>query len=951
MALSSRRLKESLPAGQDDETLPGDPGASRSQSPTSLPRGELVGRYVILRRLGGGGMGVVYAAYDPELDRAVALKLLQERFDRDSGARTRFLREAQAMARINHPNVGIVHDVGSIDGRVYLAMELVEGVTLAARSGRELAEVLRLYVAAGRGLAAAHAKGLVHRDFKPDNVMIGDDGRVRVLDFGLARVMQSDSSTDAITTSARDLDGDLTLQGELLGTVAYMSPEQLGRTDVGERSDQFSFCVALWEAIHGERPYGSGSALDLTQAFARGKLRDPVRPTPRWLQRALERGLSIDPNARWPSMDALLAELQRNRSRRRWVAGLTAGAALSCGSIAGFVVLEDRRERAACVQASQAIHTAWNEEIASASQDTLGPDASAAQGPFTRLAGGLDAYAEAWTTARHDVCLATHEGDHDDALHGSAAACLDEGLAQVSTLVSLLAEADLERLQKTISVLEKLPRPSRCLDAQWLAQRVQPPPGTQGEDIVAVRQALAEVWVLRSAGRLDEATEAAGTALEKARALAWDPLVAEAMAEVGSVELEAGTYAPAEARLREAYLLAAAAAHDEVAADTATRLTYLVGTLLHRPVDGRLWADLARASIDRLGGTDLVRRAQLHANLGSLFTDAGEHAQAEAAFLEALALMEPDHPHMAAAARSNLGMLYFNQGRYDDALEQFHRSIALREPVLGPDHPELARPLNNIGSALASKGELAEAVGYFERALAIMETSLGPEHPFVALTLGNVGGIYLHLDEPKRASEYHERAVAIFVETKGAESVDVGRARANLANTYAASDDFERARQEYQRSIEILEAKVGEGHVDLVGPLNNYGLMLLDVDDPAAAIPVFQRAVGIWAKAEKPHPGEMARSLAGLGVALTRHGEPKAAVPHLQRALELVTDAGLSPSAEAEPRWRLAQALAAIGDDMPRARELAEEARDRYRKAQGGEKEAAAVDAWLAAHP
>jgi Tfp pilus assembly protein PilF len=127
--------------------------------------------------------------------------------------------------------------------------------------------------------------------------------------------------------------------------------------------------------------------------------------------------------------------------------------------------------------------------------------------------------------------------------------------------------------------------------------------------------------------------------------------------------------------------------------------------------------------------------------------------------------------------------------------------------------------------------------------------------------------------------------------------------------------------------------------------------MLLDVDDPAAAIPVFQRAVGIWAKAEKPHPGEMARSLAGLGVALTRHGEPKAAVPHLQRALELVTDAGLSPSAEAEPRWRLAQALAAIGDDMPRARELAEEARDRYRKAQGGEKEAAAVDAWLAAHP
>ncbi|MBA3545732.1 MAG: serine/threonine protein kinase, partial [Nannocystis sp.] len=292
-----------------------------------------LGRYSVLRRIGAGGMGVVYLGYDGELDRKVALKLLRLRSaDADGHASARLVREARALARVDHPHVIAVHEVGSHEGAVFLAMDLVEGVSLEAwqrerpRPWRALVEI---YIQAGRGLAAAHAAGVIHRDFKPANVLIGDDGRgghrARVVDFGLARAAgEQGDEVGPTTNESRSLAGDgalvhpegtlgsaLTATGALLGTPAYMAPEQLlgGRADA--RSDQFSFALGLHEALCGQRAF-AGDSVDALRVAVLAGHRRPLgadRRAPRWLHRILDRALELAPERRHPSMQALLDQL------------------------------------------------------------------------------------------------------------------------------------------------------------------------------------------------------------------------------------------------------------------------------------------------------------------------------------------------------------------------------------------------------------------------------------------------------------------------------------------------------------------------------------------------------------------------------------------------------------------------------------------------------------------
>jgi formylglycine-generating enzyme required for sulfatase activity len=302
----------------------GSPGAA-----PLLDAGARVGRYLIIERVGSGAMGVVYGAYDPELDRKVALKLLKgEHAGQDETARARLVREAKAMARLSHPNVIAVHDVGVFDGQVFLAMEFLGGGTLrswlAARR-RGSRELLAVFVAAGRGLMAAHAAGLVHRDFKPENVLLDREGRPRVVDFGLAREAKDDAEgapapPPVAATSGTRLD-TLTRTGALMGTPAYMAPEQFMAEPTDERTDQFSFCVALYEALYGERPFTSESVFRLLNDVAEGRLQ-PVpddREVPAWIRRAVLRGLKADPALRWPSMASLIAALEDDPAVRRRV--------------------------------------------------------------------------------------------------------------------------------------------------------------------------------------------------------------------------------------------------------------------------------------------------------------------------------------------------------------------------------------------------------------------------------------------------------------------------------------------------------------------------------------------------------------------------------------------------------------------------------------------------------
>src|SRR5713101_7906905 len=285
----------------------------------------MVGRYEVLAPIGAGGMGVVYAAHDPQLDRKVALKML-----RPSGLpgvspqqlRARILREGRAMARLSHPNVLAVHDVGEFQDHVFVAMELAEGGTVASwlrERPRSWREVLDVFLAAGRGLAAAHAQGLVHRDFKPENILFGGDGRVRVTDFGVAQLTAVPGS-ELLTAGTPEAGGPtLSLcSSALVGSPAYMAPEQMRGEQADVRADLFSFCVSLYEALYGERPFAGETVADLQRAVSKSEVQHPPGGTrvPAWIHRALLRGLRAEPGERPQMMEALLASL--SRPGRRW---------------------------------------------------------------------------------------------------------------------------------------------------------------------------------------------------------------------------------------------------------------------------------------------------------------------------------------------------------------------------------------------------------------------------------------------------------------------------------------------------------------------------------------------------------------------------------------------------------------------------------------------------------
>ncbi len=290
----------------------------------ATPQPQRFGRFVLLDEAGAGAMGTVYAAYDPELDRRVALKVLH---DHHAAHQARIRREAVAMARVSHPNVVQVYEVGAHDGQLFIAMEFVDGPLLTTWQSEvdDWAEIVRVYVAVGRGLAAAHRAGLVHRDFKPDNVLVGADGRPRVIDFGLARapIGEGVEALDlAQGEGAELLASPLTRTGHLLGTPAYMAPEQFAGRVPTAASDQFAFAVALYEALYDQPPFPRDSLRALRRAVDAGLVEPPPRgrSVPA-LHSALVRALSPDPSRRWPGMDPLLDALSRyaaNEEHRDW---------------------------------------------------------------------------------------------------------------------------------------------------------------------------------------------------------------------------------------------------------------------------------------------------------------------------------------------------------------------------------------------------------------------------------------------------------------------------------------------------------------------------------------------------------------------------------------------------------------------------------------------------------
>ncbi|MFP2931334.1 serine/threonine-protein kinase, partial [Pyxidicoccus sp. 3LG] len=398
--------------------------------------------------------------------------------------RQRLLREAQALARLSHPNVVTLYDVGAFEDGIFLAMELVEGINLAGwmKQPRPWREVLRVFVEAGRGLGAAHAAGLVHRDFKPANVLLGRDGRVYVTDFGIARLLHQEDGASTPASPEAPM-GRLTHSGLVLGTPAYLAPELLRGRRADARSDEFSFCVALYEALFGVHPFPGETLRELAQAVQQGRVRAPEREVkaPAWVRRAVLRGLRDEPDERFPSMELLLAALTPpRRMLTRGVAAATVTGVL--GALVAYGVAQRREAR--CEQEVEKVAAAWSPERRERGRAAfLATGAPYATPAWEKLATALDAYAAQWRTLRAGACLAAGSDTANQAWQ--TAACLDARLWQLTAVTDVLEKADVLTVQNAHQLMTSLEGLASCRDTPGplrppAAARPPPPAGGRG---------------------------------------------------------------------------------------------------------------------------------------------------------------------------------------------------------------------------------------------------------------------------------------------------------------------------------------------------------------------------------------------------------------------------------------------------------------------------------------
>jgi tetratricopeptide (TPR) repeat protein/tRNA A-37 threonylcarbamoyl transferase component Bud32 len=931
----------------------------------SSARRQRLGHYVVLGKLGSGGMGTVLEAFDRRLDRRVALKLLHRGLD---GAHTKWLlREARALAKLSHPNVVQVYEVGEAEGQTFIAMELVQGSSLRAWLSRQprpsWKEHVEVYLQAGEGLAAAHARGLVHRDFKPSNVVIDDAGRVRVLDFGLARRVEAAAIAASVELSVEDaaLEQDPTQAGEVQGTLGYMAPEQMRGQEVDARSDQFAYCVALWEALYDERPFAGRSLAALQASVAMGDVRPPTRGTdvPAVLRAMLLRGLSADPGERWPSMAVLLVELRRLVSPRgrRWLLPSVAGGLAALGLGFGLGLGRNAAVEDPCQGARAQLQGIWDEareqELEAA---ILGTKLAYAADTWERVRARLDAYADAWALRHTEVCAATSiRKEQSTEVMDLRIGCLRERRLALQEAVNVLARADPTRVEHAMALVSDLPGLPRCDDMEALRAELPPPedPAVAAR-VEALRQQLAQARALHGAGAYAEAAEAVEAVVVEAEPLSYAPLLAEALLVRGLVWNDMARYSEAARDLEAAYVLAAEHRHHEVEAEAVAELAWVVGHNQARLEAGLQWGTTALALARGLRGEPKAEAFALNV-VGGLLSSQGKYEEALATYERALAKWEaavgPDQPGVATL-HNNIGSVLMRQGKLPAALDHLQRAVAIRERALGPAHPELAGSLNNLGTVLKQQGELDEALRSYERALVIEEQALGPAHPDVAISLDSIGLMLYDEGRLDEALPYHERALAIRERALGPHHPDVAISLNNLGNVLGDQGKHEEALASYRRALAIGEQTLGTEHPDIGVTIHNIGAVLADQGKPEAARSQYERALAIEERALGPSHPDLADSLVSMAeIALEMH-DHEAAREHAERALSILESSETSPEVLAEARLALAQALGPDRSQRVRARTLAQRARDDYAALREPEPETLAeIDTWLAEHP
>ncbi|QRN98503.1 tetratricopeptide repeat protein [Archangium violaceum] len=953
-----------LPINQDKAaTLP--LAAMTEEMFPALASGRLlVGRYTVLDILGQGGMGLVLAAYDARLDRRVALKVLRSRKDwEDGGEReARLVREAQAMARLSHPHVVSVYDAGSLeDGSVFIAMEYVEGTTLrrwGEQRSRSWREVLEAFLAAGRGLAAAHAVGLVHRDFKPENVLVGKDGRVRVTDFGLARVGAASLPTGRVPVSPPEGGSSsvLTQPGTLMGTLRYMAPELLQGARADVRSDLFAFCVSLYEALYGQAPFAGDTQSERARAQEEGRVTPPPKGSevPAWVERTVLRGLRADPGERHASMEELLTALADDPEvrRRSWrlnavMGGLVAVVLVGLAS-GGWVFLQ--RQGQVCGRMETRLAGIWDEDVRSKVRESLlGTGLTYARDTSERVSVLLDDYAGEWVKQRTEVCeAARQEGPAQPrSLTVLREYCLERRRGQLRGFTELLGRGpDRELVDKAVQAALALPSLDSCADVKALTMAVPPP-----EDAVvrARAQVLQEqvdlLETLGNAARYKEGLALGEELLRQVESVGHAPLHAHTLFQVAALQKGAGDYKGAEARMRQSIAMAARGKDFELLAKAWSQLLFIVGYHQGRHQEALELELVVEAAVD-VADDALTRVSSLLAH-GHVLMQMGRSEEARARFERALALGEktlgPEHRSVFIAL-DNLGLLLMTMGRNEEARAKLERALVLREKALGPEHPDMGYALESLSTVLLIMRKYEEAEEKSTRALALKEKALGSEHLEVAQSLSTLGSVLMMMGRYEEARQKHERALALSEKTLGPEHPHITMPLFNLGVVLEKMGRYEEARETFERALAVHVKAQGPEHPKTAYALTRLGNVLVALKRYGDAREKFERALALRKKVLGPEHPELALPLLGLARLAQLRGKPSEAISLIERALGLAVGESL-----AEAQLALARALWDSKQDRSRAVQLATQSREYWERI-GDASKLAESSQWLAIH-
>jgi eukaryotic-like serine/threonine-protein kinase len=760
-----------------------------------LAAGTFVGRYRIVEKLATGGMGVVFRAYDPELSRHVALKLVLpssmelERAASVEEYEQRLLREAQVLARLSHPNVVAAFDVGKVGGVLFIAMELIDGVSLRAwltGKPRVAAEILPILLDAGRGLSAAHRAGVVHRDFKLSNVMVSNGGRVLVVDFGLARTMGTVIASDSVATSSSSRpevrpsaagslpDGELTRTGTIVGTAGYIAPEQFDGGPSDERSDQFSYASTAFRALTGVSAYPADSIAGYRAALLQDERAAWPHSIPRAIRRVIDRGLSRDPQARYPTLDALLDDLDRAARPPRRLLVLVA-AALGLSALAVSVAVRQRFIDP-CELDSDSFDRAWSAEQRATVQSSFAASGNPrAADTFALLDTRLRDYRTSWQAAKHEACVAAHiRREQSQQVLDLRNACLEGKVAQLGIMVRLFQQPDAALVDRAPEALDAIAQLRDCSDVAGLVGESErlPDDPVRRSQVRDLQQRWDTLEAVFAAGRWSESLEQAQALENEAERIGYLPIKARAMARALTALERLGRRGEADVLRRRTLEVASEAKIHDVLAQLAVRFL-LVAVDGERLQEAKALLPLVDADV-RLAGRPPALQIRLLTYEAAILTAEGKFEAAiqklELALAECRQLGK-EGARSCLTPQRELGLVHSARQDYVAARVELEAAVEIAKQAYGPGHPSLLNEYNNLGYIMARWGDLDTAARALAESKALAaslpenrQTANIPQvEGLLMQRRGDAVGALSKLEEAvrRRAKAYGERTVQV----------------------------------------------------------------------------------------------------------------------------------------------------------------------------------------------